>query len=168
MGPYTALSARDRPSSPGHRQIILDPDFSHVGVGIVEQKDLLYITQNFAFFIPEVSSSKGKRVLLRRINQLRSSPLRENRTLSSIAKLHSEKMALSGRLLNAGSLKDELSGKVKFRQVSFLVIGAPTIEQIAEQAGKQKNIRSGFMEEIGLGVRQSDDGNLWVTIILKK
>ena len=154
--------------SPGHRQIILDPDFSHVGVGIVEKKDLLYITQNFVSFIPEVSSSEGKRVLLRRINQLRSSPLRENRTLSSIAKEHSEKMALSGRLLNTGSLKDKLSRKVKFRQVSFLVIGAPTIEQIAEEAGKKKNIRSGFMEEIGIGVRQSDDGNLWVTIILKR
>ena len=154
--------------SPGHRQIILDPDFSHVGVGIVEQKSLLYITQNFASFIPEVSSSEGKRVLLSRINQHRSSPLRENCTLSSIAQLHSEKMARAGRLLNIGSLKDDLSRKVKFQQVSFMVIGAPTIEQIAEKAGKQKNIRSGFMEEMGIGMRQSDDGNLWVTIILKK
>ena len=154
--------------SPGHRQIILDADFSHVGVGIVEQKDLLYITQNFVSFIPEVSSSEGKRVMLKKINQLRSFPLRKNRTLSSIAQLHSEKMARAGRLLNTDSLKDELSREVKFQQVSFMVIGALTIEQIAEEAGKQKNVRSGFMEEIGLGVCQSDDGNLWVTIILKK
>ena len=155
--------------SPGHRQAILDSDFSHVGIGIVRHKNLLYITQNFVSFIPEVGPSEGKRMLLGRINQLRRSPLRENATISSIAQKHSEKMAASGRMMSTGSLKDRLDSMgIKFRQISFLVVSGPTIEGIAEEIRKSQNIGSSSMEEIGIGFRQSDDGNLWVTIILKK
>jgi len=155
--------------SPAHRQIMLDPDFSSVGIGIVIQGNHLYITQNFASFIPEVSPSQGKRTLLGRINKLRSSRLRENPTLSSIAQEHSEKMAASGRVLDTDILEDKLvSRRIKFQKVIFLIIGAPTIEQIEEETKKNQDIRSGSMKEIGIGLRQSNDGNLWVTIILKK
>ena len=152
--------------SPGHRQTILDPEFEQVGVGIVKAKKMLYITQNFASFIPEVSPSEGKRTLLRRINQLRSSSLKENPTLSSIAQEHSEKMAVSGKLLETGSLLD--SREVKFKQVSFQAISAPTIEQIVGEIKKSQHVRSSSMQEIGIGLRQSKDGTLWVTLILKK
>ncbi len=169
----SALSVEDAQESlmksPGHRQIMLDPDFSSVGIGIVIQGNHLYITQNFVSFIPEVSPSQGKRMLLGRINQLRSSRLRENPTLSSIAQEHSEKMAASGRVLDTDILEDKLVSRgIKFQKVIFLIIGAPTIEQIEEETKKNQDIRSGSMNEIGIGLRQSNDGNLWVTIILKK
>lgn len=155
--------------SPGHREAILDTDFSYVGVGIVKQDDLLYITQNFASFIPDVSPSEGKRALLTKIRQIRTSPIKENSTLSSIAQLHSDKMAASLKLLDTKILKDKLdSRKVKFRQVSFLTIGSPTVEQIFKELKKNRKIQSDTMTEIGIGLRQSGDGNLWVTIILKK
>jgi uncharacterized protein YkwD len=156
-------------NSPGHRQAILDTDFSHVGIGIVKQKNQLYVTQNFVSFIPEVSLLEGKRTLLRKINRLGNSHLRENRALSSIAQKHSEKTASSGKLLDASGLKDKLSSSgVKFQQVCFLVVNAATIEQIVGEIGKNPNVRPGSMEEIGIGLRQSNDGALWVTVILKR
>jgi len=157
--------------SPGHRQTMLDPDYTHVGVGIVKHKNknMLYVTQNFASFIPEVSPAEGRRILLRKINQFRSSPLRENPTLTSIAQKHSESMATSGKLLTKDNLKDKLTSReVKFKQVSFQTISALLTEQIVEELKKSQNIRSDSMREIGIGLRQSNDGLLWVTIIVKQ
>lgn len=154
--------------SPGHRQAILDPGFKDVGVGIVKQDDLLYVTQNFASFIPEISTSEGKKILLRKINQIRTTPLKENHTLSAAALKHSEKMAASGSLLDTGSLKNAIdSSGIKFRKVSLIVISGSTIEQIAGELEKNKDRRSVSMTEIGIGLRQSNDGSLWVTIIMK-
>lgn len=154
-------------SSPGHRQTILDSDFTHVGIGIVREEDLLYITQDFASFIPEVEPSKGQNILLLELNQIADYKLRENVILSSIAQAHSDKMATLGQLLNGDRLSKKLDlHKVTFRKVSTLVITAPTIKQIIRQV-KEKQRFPGSMKEIGVGLRQSNDGNLWVTIILK-
>ena len=52
---------------------------------------------------------------------------------------------------------DSLSEAKKFVEVGFMT---PTIEQIVEELEKNKNRRSVSMTEIGIGIRQSNDGSL--------
>jgi len=155
--------------SPAHRQTMLDPDFTHVGIGIVKKKDLLYITQDFASVIPDITISVGKRRLLDKINRLSFSFFKENLALSSIAQKHSEKMAAIGELSSADELKNELDLRnMKFHQVNFLVINSSTIEQVVDQIKKEYMDLLNSTREIGIGFKQSDNGTLWITIIFKR
>ena len=156
-------------NSPGHRQALLDPDYTHVGVGIIKKNNNLYITQNFASFIPEVASYRGKRDLIKKINALRSLALKENTKLSLIAKNHSNKMARVGKLLPTSGLVDIINKrKIECRKVYFQVISALTLEQIITALKKNPKLISASIDEIGIGLRQAGNGVLWVTVILKK
>ncbi len=143
--------------SPGHRQTILDTGFSHVGIGIVKHGKVLYITQNFAVFIPKISPSEGRRTLFLKINQLWRSSLQENPTLSAIAQAHSEKMAGAGKIMSADVLTGMVDSRgVKYRQMSLQVMSSPTLEVIASEVGKKTDLSA--MKEIGIGLRQSAEG----------
>jgi uncharacterized protein YkwD len=47
-------------NSPPHRQSILDPDYNVVGVGVVRDGDTIYVTEDFARKLPELSEPQAE------------------------------------------------------------------------------------------------------------
>ncbi|OPX28910.1 MAG: hypothetical protein B1H08_05045 [Candidatus Omnitrophica bacterium 4484_171] len=152
--------------SPAHRHLIVDPNFSDVGIAIVRRKNLLFITEDFARFIPDISPLEGKRKLLRQMREFTNAYFEENIELSSIAQEHSKKMAFSGRLLGVKGLQKEIgSHQIRYKQIYFFTISALTMEQITEKV-KDKLPSLNSIKEAGVGIQQDKQGILWVTLIL--
>ncbi len=53
-------------NSPLHRENILNPNYTHLGVGVINNRGLLLATQNFATAIVKLQSPTPKRVRLKR------------------------------------------------------------------------------------------------------
>jgi uncharacterized protein YkwD len=57
--------------SKGHRTNILNPEYNTVGVGVVRVGDRLYITQNFAHRLPELSVAQVEQTISRAVREMR-------------------------------------------------------------------------------------------------
>jgi hypothetical protein len=66
--------------SPKHRENILRPQFNTIGIGIVRKGNVLYVTQDFAERLPEMSLSQAEQTIANSFDALRkqagSQPLR--------------------------------------------------------------------------------------------
>jgi|SRR5579864_1581027 len=58
-------------SSSGHRANILSTSYNAVGIGIVEQKGRIYVTQDFLFLVPDYSESQFNSALAEAFNLAR-------------------------------------------------------------------------------------------------
>ncbi len=152
--------------SPGHRYIIIDPDFTDVGISIVRKGRLLFITEDFAKFVPSVSPVEGRREILKRIRESTNIYLKENAKLSSIAQEHSRKMASYEKFLDARGLQREIDAcHIKHKQIYFLTMKALTVKQASRKI-KEKVDGLNFITEIGIGVQQDKQSVLWITLVL--
>jgi len=57
--------------SPHHRDNILDADFNSIGVGVVRAKEGIYVTQDFARRLPEVSVGEAEDQVATSLNRVR-------------------------------------------------------------------------------------------------
>jgi len=55
--------------SPPHRQNILDPDYNVVGVGVIRKGENIYVTEDFARRLPEMSEPQAESEVQAAINQ---------------------------------------------------------------------------------------------------
>lgn len=60
-------------NSPHHRENILRQQFNVIGIGAVRQGGILYVTQNFARRLPEVSVNEAEQVIVKSFAELRRS-----------------------------------------------------------------------------------------------
>jgi hypothetical protein len=68
----TAETAHDAlMHSPPHRENILHPKFDHVGIGVVREGDVLYVTEDFATSVEGYSTAEAEQLILRSIRKLR-------------------------------------------------------------------------------------------------
>jgi Cysteine-rich secretory protein family len=58
-------------SSIGHRANILNPRYNAVGIGVVEDKGKIYVTQDFIFLVPEYSEAQFSSVFAESFNLAR-------------------------------------------------------------------------------------------------
>jgi hypothetical protein len=59
--------------SPGHRANILNTSYNAVGIGVVEEKGKIYVTQDFLFLVPDYSESQFKSAFAEAFNLARKS-----------------------------------------------------------------------------------------------
>ena len=74
--------------SPGHRANILNPDYNAIGIGVVEQGDLIYITEDFAHRLPFYSDSEAEdrvATAFEHLNELHPVKRLRNDALRSVA-----------------------------------------------------------------------------------
>jgi len=57
--------------SPGHRANILDGEYKSIGVGVVRSGDGIYVTQDFAALLPEVSVAEAEERVGASLNRMR-------------------------------------------------------------------------------------------------
>jgi hypothetical protein len=57
--------------SPGHRANILDGEYRSIGVGVVRKGDGIYVTQDFAALLPEVSVAEAEDTVAASLNRMR-------------------------------------------------------------------------------------------------
>jgi cysteine-rich secretory family protein len=57
--------------SPGHKANILNPDFDHVGVGIMHQGNLIWVTEDFAKRLGTTSASEAASIITDKYSELR-------------------------------------------------------------------------------------------------
>ena len=55
--------------SPPHRQNILDPDYNAIGIGVVRKGENIYVTEDFARRLPELSEPQAESEVQSAINQ---------------------------------------------------------------------------------------------------
>jgi uncharacterized protein YkwD len=60
--------------SPPHRENILHPKFDHVGIGVVREGDVLYVTEDFAQIVEGYSTAEAEQSIVRSIRNCESSP----------------------------------------------------------------------------------------------
>ncbi len=159
-------------NSPPHRQNILNPEFTHVGIGIVENaRGQLVITQNFILRIEEMDPETAPEAMLELINSKRQEqkvpPLILRESLVKSAVEHSEKMNEAGRIVTAAKVSMTQVDKRRYRAIQYAVVGAGKLEDVL----KMKSCLDPRFREIGLGPvlnthENKPPGLLWVTIIL--
>ena len=93
--------------SGGHRANILSTSYSAVGIGVVEEKGRIYVTQDFIFLVTEYSESQFNSAFAEAFNLARKSKgIRPIQAREDMA-LHQLACTTDG---NAVKLADELSG----------------------------------------------------------
>ncbi len=59
-------------NSPPHRENILRPQFNAIGVGVIRSGDILFVTEDFAHKLPEVSLNQAEQVIAASFARLRT------------------------------------------------------------------------------------------------
>jgi hypothetical protein len=93
--------------SNGHRTNILNTSYNAVGIGVVEEKGKIYVTQDFLFLVPDYSESQFKSVFAEAFNLARKSKGIMPLQVREDADLHSLACTTDG---SAAKLSDKLYG----------------------------------------------------------
>ncbi len=158
-------------ASPSHRAAVLDPDVTHVGVGVARSEPLAwYVTADFVRLLPPLDLEATERRIRQAVTDLRSDirPLQPKRQLDRIAGDWSERLAAAGVTRLDDAQVRELTDDVRFhlddatRVVADLaVIGDP------EQVTLLAELRHPPFDQYGLGIYQDGStGMLHVLVIL--
>lgn len=157
--------------SPGHRRNILDPDLTHLGVGIARaESGQLLITENFReeFSTYDLNQVAGQ--LFRAINAARERdrvrPLAISQPLSRVALENARGMMSAGKLGydRAKALLAQERLAYQYVQMAVFQSTDPLKAEAVTEAAKAR------YDEVGIGVTQSTgaDGEkvLWTTVLL--
>ncbi len=107
----TAEGAHDNfMSSAPHRANILNPAFDAIGIGVVETDGVLYITEDFAHRLVDVSDEQAARVAAAAFSNLRRSTGADELTLISTPRLHQIVKSIAQREVPEGAPGLALAG----------------------------------------------------------
>jgi hypothetical protein len=93
--------------SSGHRANILNTSYNAVGIGVIEEKGNIYVTQDFIFLVPDYSESQFKSAFAEAFNLARKSKGIRPLEARDDSGLHLLACTTDG---NAMKLSDKLSG----------------------------------------------------------
>ncbi len=158
--------------SPGHRKNLLDPAFTHIGIGIVkDSKGMLLVTQNFAKPIPEFDTEKTEDEFLEVVNLIRKSkefgPLKKDDSLTGLCQKNSDNMNKIGKL-DISTVKRRLRNlPFKSYKLYYFFCESPT------RLLETKDLFNPTLTHLGLGIARNEKrkkgfGMLWVTLVLAR
>jgi hypothetical protein len=108
--------------SPGHRANILDAEYNSIGIGVVRGKDGLFVTEDFARVLPEMSIAEAEDRVAANLNRMRraSGTPMLNRLPGSDLRRQACEMAAHDRVNpRAGLASANASSSVAFTVVDF-------------------------------------------------
>ncbi|MGC2742189.1 MAG: CAP domain-containing protein [Candidatus Angelobacter sp.] len=94
-------------SSSGHRANMLNTAYNAVGIGVVQDKGKIYVTQDFIYFVPDYSESQFNAAFAEELNLVRKSKGIRPLDARSDAQLHELACSTQG---NAAKLAEKLTG----------------------------------------------------------
>ncbi len=157
--------------SPGHRKDILDPDLTHVGVGIVRAENgQLLVTEDFMEQYPSYDTAALAEQLIQGLNNARDSnrisELAESAALSDIA-LENSRAMMAYNKLDQSKVKALVPQKrLRLKSVESLMFKSVD----PADASKIPEALKARFQEIGVGIVQDTDPSgvkvLWTTVLL--
>ena len=157
--------------SPGHRKDILDPDLTHVGVGIVRAENgQLLVTEDFMEQYPSYDTAALATQLIQGLNNLRegnrAAMLAESAALSDVA-LENSRTMMACNKLDQSKLKTLIPQKrLRLKSVESLMFKSV---DPADPAKLVEALKARY-QEIGVGIVQDTDPSgvkvLWTTVLL--
>jgi uncharacterized protein YkwD len=157
--------------SPGHRKNILDPDLTHVGVGIVRAENgQLLVTEDFLEDYQTYDTAALAEQLIQSLNEARDddrvAALVKSSALSDIAIENSRAMMACGKLdqSKVKALIPQKKLRLKYVQIALLESADP-----AKPAQFAEALKARY-QEIGVGIVQDTSPSgvkrLWTTVLL--
>ncbi|MEW6366363.1 MAG: CAP domain-containing protein [Acidobacteriota bacterium] len=164
-GPEAAMIHIGLMESPPHRENILDPGFTHVGIGVVSNGSDLYVTQLFLRVLPKAGPAELVDAALTKLQKIRGErrllPLRKDMALVREAERLVEQM-----YQHDSQQPESLSPGLSNRSVRIIgcVGESPPWETVGEAAGFRWN-------SVGIGAIQGRSktwphGANWYVILL--
>jgi len=158
-------------NSPGHRANILEPQATHVGIGIVLGDDVgrreIFLTEVFIRIPPMVARSEARELVHSRFDKVRTVGV--NAQLSSVAQELADGLAVgkSRESLWPGAKKKLDAMRLAYGRVGSVVGAYSNLESVdgKELLGDYK------ADDIGIGVAQGahpeiGEGAIWVVVLL--
>ncbi len=172
LGAGIRSAQRNLMASPAHRQTMLSPDFTHVGIGIHRARGGdLYITQDFIRRFQPIDPSELHSSAMDILNKQRRAAglpaLVEEDRLREIAGAHSALMAKRDKMLPPSGLREAAKKKrLAYRRAAVEVFATTSLRSLAGSG----NLADGQFDSVGLSAIQvprsaSGVGIMWVTII---
>jgi len=145
-------------NSPGHRANMMNPEYNAVGIGVIEHKGLLYVTQDFVLLVPVYSEIQFRDSLAEAFNRERKSRGLGVITARPEESLHDAACSTDGEAQN-------LSGKITGGATALVVFTASEPDKLPEQL-LSRTTNSGF-HRMAIGVCFRPDpqhgyANFWV------
>ena len=158
-------------NSPPHRKNILNPELTHVGIGIVRNdKGQLLVTQVFMRTVPICDPSEVRERLLAAINEARLKKglrrLVADERLGQLAQAHSERAKRLGRPEPQWLHRQMKAGGRKWR---LLESGYFLTDKLAQVVQSSAALGRAY-DHCGIGVAQTapsseSHGALWITLV---
>jgi len=170
-------SARDAQRSlmlsPGHRKNLLDPNVTHIGIGIHQGPGRqLYFTQNFMLPMPKIDLASAPDEFFKAVNEIREArkrkPLERDPDLDEICLANSQQMYKDGKLSgDAANKKLKRFGR-KMRKYFMFFHYCKTWETLLEI----DRLSDSDLTHLGVGMVRGEKkdgyGMLWVTLFVAK
>lgn len=164
--------------SPAHRENILDPLYTHVGIGVVkkinpDKSEIYYITQHFATLNEKLSSSQAKLQIYEGIKRIRNDnsllTVRIDSDIEKVAEYFSNKMSernIVGTNIDGENLLAKAKSEIpSLKILSGVVFKTRNLKQVYEN---KINLDNRF-DKMGCGISQDEKGrDFWITLILAK
>ncbi len=172
LGAGIRSAQRNLMASPAHRQTMLSPDFTHVGIGIHRARGGdLYVTQDFIRRFQPIDPSELHSSAMSILNKQRKAaglpPLAEDDSLREIAGAHTALMAKRDKLLPPSDLRKAAKKKrIAYHKAAVEVFATTSLHSLAGS----ENLADRQFDSVGLSAIQvprsaSGVGIMWVTIL---
>lgn len=158
-----------------HRKNILDPDWTKIGIGIVQNNDgSLIVTEEFSLEeYTEVYLNSSEDEIKNAINDFRTSTglseLTTQFSLQTIADEWSQQMVEQNFFdftsPNGSSLSDLVAADVPTLNVQALILETTTVSNIVEELLQSNEVNSSSWKRFGIGLKTTTDGRLKVTVL---
>lgn len=151
--------------SPGHRMVMLDPRFTHFGIGVESEGS----GPAKAFLVTELFIQKGQAEAASSVSQIlqKANKVRENTRLNLVEE-KSELSALAQRAADEFSQKENfdmsevqsflssiaLGEQLTYEQISAMIITATGEKEIVDRIGKEQTLPA----RVGLGIKKIGAG----------
>ncbi|HYL93220.1 MAG TPA: CAP domain-containing protein, partial [Alphaproteobacteria bacterium] len=143
--------------SPGHRANILGADYTAVGIGVVQQGDSIYVTQDFVHKVPAYSDEQFISAVQESMNRLRKAKNIHPLVVITDPQLHQTACSTNGDAQSASA------GATGVHEVFVFTLSEPAAlpPRITEQASSAQTQRM----KLGVCFRPDNKygyGNFWV------
>ena len=142
-------------TSPGHRANILNPKYNAVGIGVVEQRGKIFVTEDFVFQVPVYSENQFSAAMVERLNISPKTTGVWRVAAKPDPLMHDLACSTDG---NAGKLSDMV-------RAGYVVVFSATEPQLPEEVQKVISAKGYYHMKFGVCFRPDKDhgsANFWV------
>ncbi len=150
--------------SPGHRSNMLNPDVTHVGIGVqADESDepiSFYVTQLFARMAPNIDAATAPQQLLTRINEVRRSrgaePVREDAILKKAAQEGTQHFFEDPSYSQQDIVEDASRDLRRFALAYQRVGGVMAVVSHLDEAATLEPVLDPTIHAVGIGITQGN------------